>query len=72
MAMTRQVLVRLSLDVIEHLDAACRSTLRTRTAEIEVRLRQSMEGESFDAHGCIVKLHPAQGKALGDASEGGQ
>lgn len=63
---------RLPPEMREHLRRAALANCRSLSAEIKYRLAASIEGESFDAHGCIVKLHPAQGKALGDRIEGGQ
>jgi len=65
------VLCRLAPDVIEHLDKAAAAALRSRSAEILMRLRQSMEGESFDVHGCIVKQAPAASNVVDDHQGGG-
>jgi hypothetical protein len=68
----KQVLIRLPVSLVDHMDRAAVASLRSRTAEIELRLRESMENESFDAHGCIVQRSPSPVHALADKSRGGQ
>lgn len=58
----RAVLIRLPQDVIDHVDRAAQSQLRSRTAEILMRLHASMEGESFDEHGVMVVSRAAAAK----------
>lgn len=66
------VVVRMRPEQIENLDRAAAANLRSRSAEVLFRLAESMRGESFDAHGCIVKQAPAQGNAVGEPPKGGQ
>lgn len=64
--------VRMPPDLVEAIDKAAAANGRSREAEIWYRVAKSMEGVSFDAHGCIVKQLPAQGNALADLQQGGQ
>lgn len=48
-------LLRLSPSDREHLEAAAKAGFRSLTAEILMRLRASMENESIDEHGVIVR-----------------
>ncbi len=52
----KDVLLRMPMKVVAHIDAAASANYRSRTAEINARLEASMEGESFDAHGVIVRI----------------
>lgn len=65
------VVVRMDMEWIEHLDKAAAANLRSRSAEVKARLRDSMVGESFDAHGCIVKHTPGARKPSADDQNGG-
>lgn len=66
------VLVRMPTEMRVHMERAALANCRSRSAEIKFRLLESMEGESFDVHGCIVKQLPATGKAVGEQKAGGQ
>ena len=50
-----KVLVSLPVDLLERLDEFARASYRTRSAEMAVRLGESMAGESIDVHGVIVR-----------------
>jgi hypothetical protein len=56
----------------EHLQRAAQWNCRSLSAEIKFRLQESMESESFDAHGCIVQRSPSPVHALADKTRGGQ
>lgn len=66
------VLVRMPVAMYEHLDRAARVNWRTRTAEILQRLQASMDTESFDEHGCIVRHAAPAGNVSADPTRGGQ
>lgn len=51
----KNVLIRLPVSVLEHIDAAAKAGFRSRTAEVVKRLLETMEGESIDEHGVIVR-----------------
>lgn len=55
-------LLRLPPQMLSHIDAAARANYRTRTAEIQCRLEASIEGESIDEHGVIVRLSTLSSK----------
>lgn len=63
---------RLPAEMRDHLRRAAEWNCRSLSAEIKFRLQDSMEGESFDAHGCIVKRLPSPVHALADKPQGGQ
>ncbi|MBL8387028.1 MAG: Arc family DNA-binding protein [Hydrogenophaga sp.] len=67
-----QVLLRMPVEMVEHMDKASKASYRSRTGEILMRLEESMRGESFDAHGCIVKSIPSGVHAPTDNRSGGQ
>ena len=59
----KQVLVRMPAQMVEHLDRCADVMYRSRTAEILMRLEQSMEGESIDeVHGVILTHRPLAAK----------
>lgn len=51
----KSVLLRMPMALFKHIDAAAEANYRSRTAEILSRLDASVEGESFDEHGVIVR-----------------
>lgn len=50
------------MGLFKHIDAAAEANYRSRTAEIIARLERSMDGESVNEHGVIVRVLPPQGK----------
>lgn len=67
-----QLVLRMPPEMLEHIDRAAAAGWRSRTSELLRRLSETMEGESFDAHGCIVKQAPALGNAVGETPKVGQ
>jgi predicted transcriptional regulator len=63
--------IRMAPEMVDRLDQSARANYRSRNAEIVARLQESMKGESFDVHSCIVKQAPAAGKAVDDHQGGG-
>ncbi len=55
----KPILLRMPVEMIQHIDRCANAMHRTRTAEILLRLEESIDGESFDEHGVIVR-HTAQ------------
>lgn len=58
----KAILLRTPMNLLKHLDAAAEANYRTRTAEILSRLEASIEGESFDEHGVMVRILRRPGK----------
>ena len=56
------MLIRLPQYVLDHVDAAALAQLRSRSAEIQMRLEASMANESIDEHGVIVVRAPRAAK----------
>lgn len=68
----RQVLLRLPAEMVEHLDRAADVGFRSRTSEVIKRIEQSMQGESFDEHGVIVRQTQPARNGVGEQPAGGQ
>lgn len=58
----KAVLVRLEIGLLAQIDAMAEAGYRSRTAEINLRLEQSLQGESIDEHGVIVRHVPGLAK----------
>lgn len=58
----RPILLRMPVEMLQHIDRCADAMYRTRTAEILLRLQESIEGESFDDHGVIVTRSAAAAK----------
>ncbi len=52
----KPVMVRMPAELFAHLEACANAAYRTVPAEIRARLESSVEGESLDEHGVIVRI----------------
>lgn len=66
------VLLRMPLHMLEHIDRAADAGYRDRTREILMRLEQSMEGETFNEHGAIVRQAQPARNGVTEQQAGGQ
>lgn len=68
----RHVILRLPAEMVEHLDRAADAGFRSRTTEVIKRLEQSMQGESFNEHGAIVRQAQPARNGVTEQPAGGQ
>lgn len=59
---TVAVIIRLPRDMVEKIDAFAATTFRSRSAFIKSRIYESMQHESIDIRGVIVRHDPTPGK----------